>query len=200
MIKYNVNGKQIELAQGSITRYSADALVCPANPDLEAVAFPGGVQYAFFIDGGKDIFLEVKKIGDKMRQMPMDTQIPMAVPETSAHLTSAGNLNAKHVIHSVSVGYDIQRDNIYCDPEIIAKSTKNALNLAKDNGLKSIGFPALGTGLYKVPLEDAIEAMNNEFIAHLTNNTSLERIGLVLFSPDDYILGRNILEKRLTRV
>ena len=53
MERYNINNKQIELVQGSITRYEADALVCPANGDLAMVAFPGGVQYAFLIEGGQ---------------------------------------------------------------------------------------------------------------------------------------------------
>ena len=182
--QYKVNNKLIELVQGSITRYSADALVCPANADLEMVAFPGGVQFAFLREGGEQIFRESSKLRKKYGG---------AVEETSAHLTNAGNLPAKYVIHSVAVGYK-EGKGLYVDTEIIRKSTKNALDLANEKKLKSIGFPAFGTGLYNAPLDDVVNDMGEEFISHLKNQTSLERIGLVLYSSDQYILGKKELD------
>src|SRR3989344_1992411 len=111
--EYRLNkSKLIELVQGSITRYSADALVCPANADLEMVAFPGGVQFAFLREGGEQIFREASKLREKYGK---------AVEATSAHLTSAGNLPAKYVIHSVAVGYKPKK-GLYVDNEVIQKS------------------------------------------------------------------------------
>ena len=196
--EYNVGRGKIELVQGSITRYPADALVCPANADLEMVAFSGGVQYAFLIDGGQEIFREASELGERIRKISMDTSAPMAVPETSAHLTGAGNLPAKFVIHSVAVGYDPKKDELYCNTDIIAGSTQNALDLAKEKGLKSVGFPALGTGPYSVPLEEAVEAMIEEFSKHLNGQTSIERLGLVLYSPDDYFTGKAITDRKFS--
>jgi O-acetyl-ADP-ribose deacetylase (regulator of RNase III) len=194
--KYNVGKGKVELVQGSVTRYPADALVCPANADLEMVAFPGGVQYAFLVEGGQDIFREASELGKRMKKSSMDTLIPMAVPETSAHITRAGNLPAKFVIHSVAVGYDLKKDGLYCNADVIAKSTKNVLDLAREKGMKSVGFPALGTGLYAVPLEEAVEAMTKEFSRHLKGQTSIERLGLILYSHADYCIGKAITDRK----
>ena len=192
---YQVGKRQIEVAQGNITKYSADALVCPANADLEMVAFPSGVQYAFFVDGGEEIFMEAAQIGKNFRKMPMDTAVPMSVPETSAHLTKAGKLPAKYVIHSVAVGYDLKKRTLYCNKEIIGKSTKNVLDLANEKSLKSVGFPALGTGLYNVPLEEAVETMADEFEKHLEGPTSLDRLGIILYSTEQYLVGKKVLDR-----
>lgn len=54
--KYHIRQGKIEILEGSITKYEADALVCPANADLEMVAFPGGIQFAFFREGGEEIY------------------------------------------------------------------------------------------------------------------------------------------------
>jgi O-acetyl-ADP-ribose deacetylase (regulator of RNase III) len=194
--EYKIGNGKIELIQGSITKYPADALVCPANTDLEMVAYPGKVQYAFLVDGGKEIFKEASTLGEKLRQMSMDAAFPMSVPETSAHLTNAGRLPAKYVIHSVAVGYDPKKDGLYCNADVIARSTRNALDLAKEKGLQSVGFPALGTGLYAVPLEEAVEAMTEEFSRHLKGQTSIERLGLVLYSPADYFIGKAITDRK----
>lgn len=193
---YQVGKGNIDLVQGSVTRYSADALVCPANADLEMVAFPGGVQYAFLIEGGEEIFREVSKLGQKLSQTSMDTLIPMAVPETSAHITGAGKLPAKYVIHSVAVAYDPKKDTIYCDPDVIGRSVVNVLELAKQKKLKSVGFPALGTGLYEVPLENAVDAMSRKFSEHLQNETTIERIGLILYSPGQYNIGKEVMDRK----
>ncbi len=192
---YRVGRGKIEVVQGSITKYAADALVCPANQDLEMLALPGGVQYAFLVDGGEEIFLEASDLGKRLRKLSMDTHLSMAAPSTSAHITKAGRLPAKHVIHSVSLGYDTQRDRLFCNGEVIAQSTQNALKLAKEKGLTSVGFPALGTGLYDVPLEEAVEAMSKEFAQHLNGETTLERVGLVLYSPNQYSIGKRVLDR-----
>ncbi len=195
---YKVGKGVVEVVQGSITDYPADALVCPANPDFEMVAFPGGVQFAFLRNGGVEIFEEAVEVGKKLNMLiPKDSSVPLAVPPTSAHLTGAGRLPAKYVIHVVSVDYDLTNNRAYCNGAIVGRSTKNALTLAKENKLVSIGFPALGTGLYDVPLEESVESMGNEFIEHLQGKTTLERIGLVLYVPRQYTEGKIILEKLL---
>jgi len=201
MKRYNVGKGVIELEQGSITRYRADALVCPANGDLEMVAFPGGVQYAFFKDGGKSIFEEARKVAAEYRlSHPEMFEKEGRVPDFSAHITSAGKLPAKHVIHSVAVGIKNDKSGLYCDGKVIDESTQNALNLAKERELQSIGFPALGTGLYAVPLEEAVEAMGEAFQRHLENETSIKSIGLVLYSPEQFETGRKTLDRILKQV
>lgn len=196
-IEYQVAKGKVELAQGSITRYQADALVCPANGDLEMVAFPGGVQYAFLADGGPEIFKEAQKVGAKYCLSNGANDNVGMVPEFSAHLTGAGKLAAKHVIHSVAVGLEEKKGGLYCNGEVIGISTRNVLDLAKKHNLKSVGFPAFGTGLYGVPLDEAVESMAKEFKSHLQDSTSVEKIGLVLYSPAQYARGKETLDKML---
>ncbi|MFH1376761.1 MAG: macro domain-containing protein [Candidatus Woesearchaeota archaeon] len=117
------------------------------------------------------------------------------VPLYSAHLTTGGKLPAKHVIHSVALNYDPE-SGLYCNKDVIAESTRNVLELGKEHGLTSIGFPALGTGLYQVPLEEAVEAMTGEFEKHLAGKTSLERLGIVLFGRDSYLEGSSYLRAK----
>lgn len=194
--KYNICNREIELVQGSITKYPADVLVCPANGDLEMVAFQGNVQNAFLVEGGEKIFKEASKVGAKyFLDNPEMKQLGM-VPEFSAHLTTAGKLPAKYVIHSVAVGYDHKINTLYCNRDVLAKSTRNALNLAREHNLTSIGFPALGTGLYNVPLEDAVDSMSDEFSRHLKEDTSIKRIGLIIYSPSQYYIGKKVLENK----
>ena len=197
MKKYSVGKNVIELQQGSITRYEADALVCPANGDLEMVAFPGGVQYAFFREGGEEIFREAKRVAAEyyFEHSQETFGKPGFVPDFSAHITGAGKLPAKHVIHSVAVGMKKDKSGLYCNGKVIGKSTQNALNLAKEKGLQSIGFPALGTGLYSVPIEEAVEAMGYAFQEHLGYDTSIKRVGLVLYSQDQFEDGRRTLDR-----
>ncbi len=115
----------------------------------------------------------------------------------SAHLTGAGVLDAKNVIHSVAVAYDSKQDRIYADAEVISKSAENALELANKNNLKSIGFPTLGTGLYSVALEDCVRAIIEKSVEHLLGETRLERIGLVIYDQEQYLLGTEIATEML---
>jgi len=178
---YTVGGGRIELRDGSITRYEADALVCPNIPDLEMVAIPGGCQYAFFVDGGEEIFLEARRIAQEKGEQPF----------ASAHLTTSGRLPARHVIHSVGP---------HETDEIIKDSVRNALRVSDGANLTSIGFPTFGTGLYGFPLDRAVDLMSNEFLEYLTNGSdqhNIGRIGLVLYGEDSYRVGQKVLDEKL---
>ena len=196
MKKYEIGKGVVEVGQGSITNYGADALVCPANSDLEPVAFPGGVQFAFLMDGGEDIFEEARTIAAEyyLNHIEMFGE-KGHVPDFSAHLTRAGRLPAKHVIHSVAVGMKKDGSGLYCNGKVIGESVKNTLNLANKERLRSIGFPALGTGLYRVPLEEAVKAMGQQFETHLNGETSIERIGLVLYGREQFEAARRTLDQ-----
>jgi O-acetyl-ADP-ribose deacetylase len=191
--EYQSGKGKIEIAEGSITRYNADAIVVPANPDLD---FEGmGVQGFVARDGGFEIFDESAKVADRYAKQHGCVKIHDMrgkVPLYSAHLTTGGKLPAKHVIHSVALDYN-PKSGVYCNKEVIAKSTRKVLELGREHGLKSIGFPALGTGLYQVPLEEAVQAMTAEFEKHLAGETSLETLGIVLFGQDSYLQGSSYL-------
>ena len=179
---YKVGGGTVELLVGTITRYDTKALVCPANIDLTIVAFPGNIQNDFLTKFGKELFeLEA---------------ILKPVPPTSAYLKVTKDSHVKHVIHSVAVGCDKEEKGEYCNVDIIRESTRNVLKLANENSIKSIGFPPLGVMDWKLPLEDAVNAMGDEFAAHLNGNTSIDKIGLVLHYKDLYKPSMQILDKK----
>lgn len=174
---YNIGRGKIELKEGSITRYEADALVCPNIPELEMLAIPGGCQFAFLSEGGKEIFLEARKIAEREGEQPI----------SSAHLTTAGKLLARYVVHSIGP---------HTTNKIIRNSTKNVLELIASKGLSSVGFPTLGTGLYNFPLDEAVDIMSDEFANHLKKDTSIQRIGLVLYGANSYVTGKNVLDRK----
>ena len=176
-------GKVFEVSQGSITKYDAEALVCPANQDLAMLAFLGGIQYAFLKEAGPEVFAEAGRIAENLGG---------AIGETSAVLTGAGKLDAKYIIHSVSLGYDEITERLYCDGDIIAQSVHNLLDLAEENGITSVGIPALGTGLYGVPLEECVKATISQIKPYLKESKSLQKVGLVIHGEEDFHTAKGI--------
>ena len=150
---------KVKLSQGDITEAATDAIVNAANNDLMLGA---GVAGAIRRKGGPSIQEECDRIG------------PIAVGE--AAITGGGHLPAKYVIHaaSMSLGGRTTEDNLRA-------STRNSLLRAAERGLKSIAFPAVGTGVAGFPLDRCAAVMMHEVREHLSGRTSLERVEFVLF-------------------
>jgi O-acetyl-ADP-ribose deacetylase len=150
---------KIRLSQGDLTEVDADAIVNAANNDL---ILGGGVAGAIRIKGGPTIQEECKRIG--------------AIALGEAAITGAGRLKARHVIHAASMrlGESTSEENLRA-------STRNALMRAKENSLKSIAFPAIGTGIAGFPIERCAQVMLDEVRTHLEGSTTLERVDFVLF-------------------
>jgi len=196
---YPVGNKKIELIQGSITNYVADAVVCPANGDLEMLAVPGGIQYAILKDGGAGIFEEASRVAEKYEREhgpSFDGGIKGRVPIFSAHVTSGGSLPVRYVIHSVAVDHS-PTGGVFCDKKIIEMSVKNVLCKCDELGIESVGFPTLGTGGYAVPIEDSALSIATTSAKHLKTNTPLERVGLVIYSGDNYSIVKEVLDSKL---
>jgi len=153
--------KQIVLSQGDITESSAEAIVNAANNDLQLGA---GVAGAIRRKGGPTIQQECDAIG--------------SIPVGSAAITGGGNLKARFVIHAASM----QLGGL-TTAESLRSSTAWSLRLARDRGLKSIAFPAVGTGIAGFPLRDCAHIMLREAVAHLKGETPLETVSFVLFDP-----------------
>jgi len=150
---------KVELRQGDLTDADVDAIVNAANSDL---MLGGGVAGAIRVKGGPAIQQECNKIG------------PIAIGE--AAITGAGHLRARHVIHAASMrlGESTSEANLRA-------ATRNSLKRAREKGLKSIAFPAIGTGIAGFPIERCARVMLEEVRAHLGGPTTLERIAFVLF-------------------
>ena len=150
---------KIELRQGDLTEADVDAIVNAANNEL---MLGGGVAGAIRIKGGPAIQQECDKIGT------------IALGE--AAITGAGLLRARHVIHAASMrlGEPTSEANLRA-------ATRNSLMRANENALKTIAFPAIGTGIAGFPIERCAQVMLEEVREHLSGKTTLERVEFVLY-------------------
>ncbi|MGB6481855.1 MAG: macro domain-containing protein [Candidatus Acidiferrales bacterium] len=149
---------KIVLLHGDLTEMDVDAIVNAANNDLQ---LGGGVAGAIRRKGGAEIQHECDAIG--------------SIPVGGAAITSGGSLKARHVIHAASMqlGGATTANALHA-------STAHSLRIAAQNGLKTIAFPAVGTGIAGFPMHDCAEIMLAEAVKHLQGPTSLERIYFVL--------------------
>ena len=154
---------KIEIVEGDITGVSADALVNAANNYLWMGA---GVAGAIKKAGGTDIEDEAVRKG------------PIAVGTVVE--TGAGRLPVKFIIHAAAMGQDLRTN-----AKIIEHSTINSLGKAEELGLKSIAFPALGTGIGGFSLEECTQIMIRAALEYKGIN-KLEKIIFVLHEHTGY--------------
>jgi O-acetyl-ADP-ribose deacetylase (regulator of RNase III) len=151
---------RIIIQQGDITEMDVDAIVNAANNDLMLGA---GVAGAILRKGGESIQKECNEIG--------------SIPVGYAAITGAGKLKARYVIHAASMGLV----DVPTTGKSLRTSTVHALRLAAERNLKSIAFPAVGTGVSGFPVDECAQIMLSEAAQHLKGETSLETIHFVLF-------------------
>ncbi|HTT74463.1 MAG TPA: macro domain-containing protein [Candidatus Binataceae bacterium] len=151
--------ERLTLRQGDITQAEADAIVNAANNDLILGA---GVAGAIRSKGGPSIQRECDKIG------------PIAIGE--AAITGGGELPARYVIHAASM-----RLGERTTAGALRAATRNSLLRADENNLRTIAFPAIGTGIAGFPLDECARIMLEEIRDHLLGATKLEHVEIVLF-------------------
>jgi O-acetyl-ADP-ribose deacetylase (regulator of RNase III) len=177
MVKYVIKcefkiGKvSVRVARGDITEIETDAIVNAANSSLMG---GGGVDGAIHRRGGSKILEECKII--------RATEWPEGLPTGKAVITSAGNLKAKHVIHTVG---PIWRRGNHGEPELLAQAYRNSLRLAVSQGLKTVAFPSISTGAYGYPIEDACSIALKAVKEFLEKKNTLDEVVFVLFSEHD---------------
>jgi len=156
---------------GDITKENVDAVVNAANGTLMG---GGGVDGAIHRAGGPEILKECREI--------RRAQHPDGLPTGQAVITTAGRMFAKHVIHTVGPVYGRGGDD---KAELLAACYHNSLNLAVEKGVKTIAFPAISTGVYGYPLDEAAQVSSQAIERFLSSNVVLQEIRLVFFSPTD---------------
>jgi O-acetyl-ADP-ribose deacetylase len=156
---------------GDITKEVVDAIVNAANGTLMG---GGGVDGAIHRAGGPEILKECKEI--------RRVQYPDGLPTGQAVITTAGRMAAKHVIHTVGPVYGRGEKG---KAELLSACYYNSLTLAADKGLKTIAFPAISTGIYGYPLDEAAQVSSQTIQKFLSSNASLDEVRLVFFSPSD---------------
>jgi O-acetyl-ADP-ribose deacetylase len=163
---------KIEVIKGDITKVKADVIVNAANSSLMG---GGGVDGAIHRAGGPAILEECKKI--VARQGGCRTG--------EAVITTAGNLPAKHVIHTVGPVWNGGRQN---ERELLAWCYKNALQLAVENNCKTIAFPNISTGVYRFPKDEAATIAVNAVNDFLKKTHNLEKVIFICFDEENFKL------------
>jgi O-acetyl-ADP-ribose deacetylase len=131
---------RIILVEGDITEQVVDAIVNAANPSLMG---GGGVDGAIHRKGGPEILEECRRIRAE--------RYPEGLPTGTAVATTAGNLAAKWVIHTVGPVYSREEDR----SGLLASCHTEALRVANELGARSVAVPAISTGVYGYPVEHA---------------------------------------------
>ncbi len=152
--------QRIQIQQGDITEMEVDVIVNAANNDL---MFGAGVAGAILRKGGDSIQKECNEIG--------------SIPLGYAAITGAGMLKARYVIHAASMGLGGERTTA----KSLRTSTAHSLRLAAERKLRSIAFPAVGTGVSGFPVDECAQIMLTEAAQHLKGDTSVETVHFVLF-------------------
>jgi O-acetyl-ADP-ribose deacetylase (regulator of RNase III) len=133
-------GPRIELIEGDLTRQEVDAIVNAANSSLMG---GGGVDGAIHRAGGPAILASCREV--------RRTRWPDGLPTGRAVATTAGDLPARWVIHTVGPVYAKHRDR----SELLASSHTESLRVADELGARTVAFPAISTGVFGYPLEEA---------------------------------------------
>ena len=163
-MKVEIAGRTLELVEGDITEMDTDAIVNAANDRL---VLGGGVAGAIRRKGGPAIQAECDKIGGTF--------------VGGAAITTGGRLKARHVIHAVG-----PRMGEGDEDEKLRNATLNSLKVADENGLKSVAFPAISTGIFGFPMPRCAQIMLAAAVEYLRGETGIERVVFCLFGQDSY--------------
>jgi len=175
-MEITIGSTTVELVQGDITDQEVDALVNAANSSLSG---GGGVDGAIHRAGGPKIMEECRKIKG-------------GCPTGEAVATTAGNLKAKQVIHTVG---PVWQGGEKQEPELLANAYRNSLALAAEQGHRTICFPSLSTGAYRFPLKSAAKIAWSTIADYCEEHPkAFELIRLVAFSDKDYAAYKKELE------
>lgn len=168
---------RIEVIHADITTLKVDAIVNAANPTLLG---GGGVDGAIHRAAGPDLLEECKKLG--------------GCNVGQAKITKGYRLPAKYVIHTVGP--------VWCggghgEREALASCYRMCLKLSVDYGIKTIAFPAISTGAYGYPIEEATHVAISETLSFLKTNDQIEKVIFCCFSIRDFQVYQATLRKLL---
>jgi O-acetyl-ADP-ribose deacetylase (regulator of RNase III) len=174
-MKVTIKRSTLELAQGDLTQQTTDAIVNAANTLLSG---GGGVDGAIHKAGGPTILEECKKVAP--------------CPAGEARLTSGGNLKATYVIHAVGPVY---KDGRHGEATLLERAYRSSLELASRHKIRSIAFPAISTGAYRYPVEEAARIALATTGAYLLQHPEIELVRFVLFDEKTHRVYLRTLEE-----
>lgn len=166
----------LHVKQGDITREDSDAIVNAANTTLLG---GGGVDGAIHRAAGPGLLNECRGLG--------------GCKPGEARITGGYNLKARHVIHTPGPVY---RGGKNGEAVILANSYRNSLSLAKQNCLKSISFPAISTGVYGYPLEEACMIAVDTVMEFMCTEDYILDVNFVLYDSHNYSIYQNYISRK----
>lgn len=164
----------IQVIQGDITKIEADAIVNAANNTLLG---GGGVDGAIHRAAGPELLEECRKLN--------------GCETGKAKITKGYKLPTRYVIHTVG---PIWRGGNANEDELLASCYRSSLQLAVENGIKTIAFPSISTGAYRFPVKRAARIALQEISRFLEENSSIEKVLIVCFDEKTYEAYTEALE------
>jgi O-acetyl-ADP-ribose deacetylase (regulator of RNase III) len=164
---------KIEINRGDITKLDVDAIVNAANATLLG---GGGVDGAIHRAAGPELLMECRGLN--------------GCRPGEAKITRGYRLPARFVIHTVG---PVWHGGKHGEPETLANCYRNSLQVAVENGIKTIAFPAISCGAYGYPILEAAQMAVKTTREFLANTNKIERVIFVLWGEDIYEAYRRLL-------
>ena len=164
---------KIDIVRGDITKLDVDAIVNAANTTLLG---GGGVDGAIHRAAGAELLAECRTLG--------------GCRPGEAKITRGYHLPTRFVIHTVG---PVWRGGKHHEPEILANCYRNSLQLAVENEIKTIAFPAISCGAYGYPIPEAAQIALKATRDFLATDDSIDKVAFVLSGEDIYDAYRQLL-------
>ncbi|MCX7840432.1 MAG: O-acetyl-ADP-ribose deacetylase [Anaerolineae bacterium] len=177
-MQVTINQSTLELVQGDITKQEVDAIVNAANSSLLG---GGGVDGAIHRAAGPELLAECRTLG--------------GCETGSAKITRGYKLPARYVIHAVGPVY---RDGKQGEAALLASAYRTSLELASQHQCTSVAFPAISTGAYGYPMEDAARIAFRTIIDYLEQHPEIKLVRMVLYDARAYAVHERVLEQVLS--
>jgi O-acetyl-ADP-ribose deacetylase (regulator of RNase III) len=157
---------KVEVVKTDITTLAVDAIVNAANTTLLG---GGGVDGAIHRAAGPELFDECYRIG--------------GCPTGEARLTKGYRLPAKYVIHTVG---PVWSGGERGEPELLKSCYQSVFKIARENGVRSLAFPAISCGVYRFPVELAVKIAVGETVAELVSSDAMQKVIFACFGDEIY--------------